>query len=112
MPRESLAERNRKQRARQQEIRDAQRENKRPGRDDIARATLYWMITQALDKSTEERLEMMQAHIVDLLSSQGFDEAASFAVFDDLIEKYKDGRWRFRRKVHLIDKPDDLDLDF
>lgn len=69
------------------------------------------MITRALDKSTEGQLEMMQAHIVDLIASQGFDEAASYAVFDDLIEKYKDGRWRFRRKVHLIDKPDDLDLD-
>ncbi|TBE99666.1 hypothetical protein [Rhizobium ruizarguesonis] len=111
MARQSKAERNRKQKARQQEIRDGHKEAKRPSRDDIARMALYWMITRAIAHSSEERLEMMQERIVKLLVVQGFDEAASEAVFDDLVEKYRGGDWPFRRKVHFMDRPDDLDLD-
>lgn len=111
MARQSIVERNRKQKARQQEIRDGHRQARRPSRDDVARMALYSMITQAIADSTEERLEMMQERIVVLLVKQGFDEAASDAVFDDLVDKYRDGDWPFRRKVHLMDKPDDLDLD-
>lgn len=111
MARQNISERNSKQKARQQEIRDAHRQARRPGRDDVARMALYSMITQAIAHSSKERLEMMQERIVGLLVAQGFDAAASDAVFDDLVDKYRDGHWPFRRKVHLMERPDDLDLD-
>lgn len=75
MARQSISERNGKQKARQQEIRDGHRQARRPGRDDVARMALYWMITRAIAHSSEERLEMMQERIVKLLVAQGFNKA-------------------------------------
>jgi predicted Co/Zn/Cd cation transporter (cation efflux family) len=102
MPRKSEEARNREQRERQQKLRDRDKKAKRPGRDDVARITLYWLISRAIEKEQFEELDKFRDQIVSLLADQGFDEHASDAVFEDLVEKYKTGGAPFRRKVHLL----------
>ncbi len=95
-------ERLRKQRARQQELREAALAEKRPTRDDVARMALFWMISNMAEKANKDILDEFQDRIVRLLTDQGFDEKASDEVLDDLIRKYSTGNWPFRRKVHLL----------
>jgi hypothetical protein len=102
--------RTRTQRERQQKLRDASRKARRPGRDDIARVALYWMITNMAEKATKEVRDEFQDRIVSTLTEQGFDERECEIVFDDLVYKYRTGNSPFRRKVHLL-FPDDPDLD-
>ncbi len=113
MPRKPEDARNREQRERQQKQRDADKRAKRPGRDDIARVALYWLITRAVEKEELRELEKFRDKIVSVLVDQGFDEQASDRVFDDLVNKYRTGGLPFRRKVHLLhpDGPDDPDGD-
>lgn len=56
MPAKSEEIRNRKQRERQQRLRDADRKARRPGRDDVARVALYWLISRAIEKEQHEEL--------------------------------------------------------
>ncbi len=102
MARKSDGERNREQRQRQQAIREKQKAQKRPHRDDVARLALYWLISRAHEKGQKEELEKFHDKIVKMLVEQGFDEHASDEVLDDLIRKYKPGSLPFRRKVHLL----------
>lgn len=102
MPRKSDDARNGEQRKRQQMLRDADRKAKRPGRDDIARVALYWMISNMAAKGTAEVLEEFQDRIVSMLAEQGFDTRESEVVLDELVHKYIKGGQPFRRKVHLL----------
>lgn len=102
MPAKSEDSRNRKQRERQQKLRDADRKAKRPGRDDVARIALYWLINRAIEKELHEDLEKFRARIVAMLTEQGFDNRQSETVLDDLISKYRTGGSPFRRKPHLL----------
>lgn len=89
-------------RQRQKRLRDANRLAKRPGRDDVARVALFWLIRRAVEKNQLAELDKFQDKIVSLLVEQGFDERESDAVFDDLLKKYRSGGLPFRRKVHLL----------
>lgn len=111
MPAKSEDIRNSKQRERQQKLREADRKAKRPGRDDIARVALYWLINRAIKKELHEDLEKFRGRIVAMLAEQGFDNRQSEIVLDDLIHKYRTGGSPFRRKPHLFypDGTDDAD---
>lgn len=111
MPRKSDTERRREQRARQQQLRDKHREEKRPDRDDIARTALFWLISRAIEKGQHQELEKVQEHIVRLMVEQGFDERASYDVFDALLDKYRSGISPFRRKLHLLQNEVDGNVD-
>ncbi len=108
MPAKSEEIRNSKQRERQQKLRDADRKAKRPGRDDVARTALFMSISSMVAKGSHDALESFRSLVIEMLVRQGFDECASRTVFDELVEKYADGDWPFRRKPHLL-YPDGAD---
>lgn len=101
----SRTQRLRDQRERQQAYRDEQRRLRRPGRDDIARVALRWLILGTAKLAEREgnpaRMNKVEGDILEALVEQGFDRAASDAALGDLIDRYVDGKWDFRRKVHL-----------
>lgn len=101
MARQSDNERNRKQRDRQRRRRAQHRAERRPDRDDVARVLLHWSIVGQLDAGRHGMLEALGDVLVAKLVAQGFDERASYEVFDGLVEKYGDAHWGFRRKPHL-----------
>lgn len=43
--------RNNEQRERQRKLRLADRKARKPGRDDVARLALYWLISRAIEKT-------------------------------------------------------------
>jgi|SynMetStandDraft_3_1070028.scaffolds.fasta_scaffold06058_3 hypothetical protein len=102
MPAKSEEIRNTKQRERQQKLRDADRKAKRPGRDDVARTALFMTISAMVAKGNHDALEAFRSVVIEMLVRQGFDERASRTVFEELVEKYADGDWPFRRKPHLL----------
>ena len=91
--------------------RDRQRGRQRdyPGRDDVARIALHWLIVKtarlAVTTSNPERMHVVEDALLDGLVAQGFDARASEQVLDELIDKYVDGGWGFRRKLHLQKEP-------
>ena len=89
-----------KQRQRQRAVRAAQKAERKPSRDDIARALLHYAIVQNLKLGRGQELDRLQVSIVEELAVQGFDRKASDAAFDDLVDKYGSG-WAFQRKLHL-----------
>ncbi|MCV3768890.1 hypothetical protein [Rhizobium sp. TRM95796] len=91
-----------RQRKRQKCYRHNQRERKRPGRDDIARVALHWMLTRAAETDMLGHLEKIGDVLIDRLVDQGFARAEAFEVFGGLIDKYVDESWSFRRKPHLL----------
>lgn len=101
----SRAQRLRDQRERQQAYRDEQRRLRRPGRDDIARVALRWLILGTAKLAEREgnpaRMNKVEGDLLEALVEQGFDRSASDAALGDLIDRYVDGKWDFRRKVHL-----------
>ena len=101
----SKATRLREQRARQQEYRDEQKMQRRPGRDDIARIALQWLIVNTSKLAEREgnpaRMNKVEVAILEKLVEQGFDPAASDRALGDLIDRYVDGGWDFHRKPHL-----------
>ncbi len=106
MARKSEEVRNREQRERQQKLRDADREARRPNRDDIARTALFMTISSMAVRDAKEVLEDFQDRVVRMLVEQGFDERESDIVFEELVAKYRTGDWPFRRKVHLLHSED------
>lgn len=108
MPAKSEEIRNNKQRERQQKLRDADRKAKRPGRDDVARTALFMSISSMVAKGRHDALEAFRSVVIEMLVRQGFDERASRTDVDELVEKYADGDWPFRRKPHLL-YPDGAD---
>jgi len=101
----SRATRLREQRARQQEYRDQQKKLRRPGRDDIARIALQWLIVNTAKLAEREgnpaRMNKVEEAILEKLVEQGFDPAASDSALGDLIDRYVADGWDFRRKPHL-----------
>lgn len=88
MARQTLEERNAKQRERQQRLRDRHRAERRPDRDDVARAMLFWTISSYLDQGRRDWIEELADAVVGVLVDQGFDERAADEVFDDLVDRY------------------------
>ncbi|SKA31760.1 hypothetical protein [Consotaella salsifontis] len=88
----------------QRAYRAAQKERRRPSRDDVARVLLNWIITLLLENKDHDGLMNFRTGVVLRLVEQGFDRKESQLRFDGLIDKYEDG-WDFRRKPHLM-KPE------
>ena len=101
--------RNSQQSERQRELRKANREARKPGRDDVARLALYWLITRAIEKEQHEELEKFRNRMVEMLTENGFDPSQSETVLGDLIYKYGTTGSPFRRKVHLLFPADEQD---
>lgn len=101
MARQTLEERNAKQRERQQRLRDRHRAERRPDRDDVAQAMLFWAITGYLKEGRRDQLDKLADYLVPLLVDQGFDERAAYEVFDDLVDRYARDDRPFRSKPHL-----------
>ena len=99
--RKPIRTRNGEQRERQRAYRQRLKQERRPGRDDIARILLHAVVTRSVALGRRDELEKTVDLIVDRLGEQGFDVHASYEAFDDLIEKYTRADWGFRRKVHL-----------
>ena len=100
-PRKSIAARNDEQRHRQADLRQRNREKRRPTRDDIARIVLWQLITRVHGKAKPEVWERIEDGILDQLAEQGFDARESELVIEDLVQRYTSGRGGFRRKTHL-----------
>jgi len=94
--------RNSEQRERQRKLREADRKARKPGRDDVARLALYWLISRAIGKGQHEELEKFRDKMVEMLSEQGFDPRQSETVLGELIYRYGTTGSPFRRKVHLL----------
>ncbi len=103
MARKTKAARLREQRERQQEVRNQQKADKRPGRDDFARYAFRWMILKAADTVDEDQGEMhkLEIALIDGLVKQGFDRDHTKIALRGFIEKYLDEGWDFRIKRHL-----------
>lgn len=101
MARQTLDERNAKQRERQQRLRDRHRAERRPDRDDVARAMLFWTISSYLDQGRQDWIEELADAVVGILVDQGFEERAADEVFDDLVDRYARDDQPFRSKPHL-----------
>lgn len=101
MARQTLEERNAKQRERQQRLRDRHRAERRPDRDDVARAMLFWTIASYLEQGRPDWIEELADAVVGVLVDQGFDERAADEVFDDLVDRYANDDRPFRSKPHL-----------
>lgn len=101
MARQSAQERNVRQRVRQQRLRDRHLAERRPDRDDVARAMLFWAITGYLTEDRRDRIDQLADAVTALLADQGFDERAAYQVFDDLVDRYARDDRPFRRKSHL-----------
>ena len=93
-------ERLERQRLYQQRYRAQRRREKAPGRDDIARALLHFVVTESLARSGHENLVRLIKEISQRLEEQGFSPAATRRAWQDLIIRYGEG-WAFQRKVHL-----------
>jgi hypothetical protein len=109
---ETVTARLKKQRERQRQYRERLKEEKRPSRDDVARALLHFAITENLKNGRIEEVNLLLDRLVDDLTQQGFDARATEEVLDALVEKYRRG-WDFLRKRHLeVAGPSDkADLD-
>lgn len=101
MARQTDDERLARQRAYQREKRIKDAKARRPGRDDVARTTLFWIVKRMAERTPHE-MELFQERMVEMLVEQGFDPQASDAVLDELIAKYRTGGPPFRRKIHLL----------
>ncbi len=101
MARQSVEERNARQRVRQQRLRDKHLAERRPGRDDVARALLFWAITGYLREDRPDRIDQLADAVTALLVDQGFNERAAYEVFDDLVDRYARDDRPFLRKAHL-----------
>lgn len=91
------------QRVRQKRVRDQARERRRPSRDDLARVLLWQMIMAAQKSNIGQRkaLDGLRDKIIDGLELQGFDVQECEDVFDDLVKRYANRVFPFRRKRHL-----------
>ncbi|WP_281978874.1 hypothetical protein [Pseudorhizobium flavum] len=98
-----------RQRGRQQVYRERLKRERRPGRDDVARIALHWLIVEtarmAEKQNSPARMNKVEEVLLEGLVSQGFDARASDQVLGELIDKYVDGGWTFRRKLHLQEEP-------
>ena len=97
-----------RQRGRQQAYRERLKRERRPGRDDVARIALHWLIVEtarmAEKQNNPARMNKVEEVLLEGLVAQGFDARASDQVLGELIDKYVDG-WNFRRKLHLQEAP-------
>jgi hypothetical protein len=108
MARESLKERNRKQKIRQKELRDANRRARRPSRDDLARVALYALIRGVINTRSTDAIERLEIQLMPKLIDQGFDPRESELLFERLVKKYKKGPG-FLKKRHLQTNTIDVD---
>ena len=86
--RQSKSDRLARQRERSRLNRLRKREGRIPGRDDIARVALRWLLVSATSFGDDRKLFKLEGHILDELIRQGFDPRASEDALDDLVRKY------------------------
>ena len=86
---QSRNERLEKQKLRQREYRRQQRAARKPSRDDIARAALFWAVKRALPD--EEKVDTLGDRIIPILVAQGFDRKKADEAFDELVQRYRQG---------------------
>lgn len=96
----AMAARRREQAAYQRAYRARQTADRKPGRDDVARVVLHWVMTEMLCRSGPD-VARLRGIIIDRLVSQGFSESRAAARVDDLLDRYEDG-WTFQRKSRLL----------
>lgn len=97
---------NRKRRGREQAVyqrayREQQKSLRKPGRDDVARIALFWIITKALERDKEGELAKWGVLMTERLVEQGFDRHASRVRINELIDRYGNG-WEFQRKPQIL----------
>lgn len=107
LARKPVTERNEEQRVRQADLRRRNREKRRPTRDDVARALLWKAIDDIRTDEHWKHWEKLHDAILAILVDQGFDERESDMVIDDIVARNRGGRGGFRRKTHLVAKPDE-----
>lgn len=101
---------------RSQRNRDAAKAERAPDLEQLAKAALYVMLDSSFKDrgggNTVERknLDRLQDAIVAELVYRGFSERASERAFDDQVNKHRQGTAP-RRKVHLPEPPEDIDLE-
>lgn len=101
--RKSRSQRREDQRVRQQDQRDKAKKACKPSRDDVARMTLWWLIsgTWKKDRNARARLDEVRDALTDLLKAQGFDQQAASNEIERLYVLYRTDKPPFRIKRHL-----------
>lgn len=84
----------------QRAYREQQKSLRKPGRDDLARVALFWIITKALQRDKEDELARWEKLMTERLVEQGFDRDATRIRINGIIERYRDG-WDFQLKPQL-----------
>ncbi|CAN7682431.1 hypothetical protein LJR231_005515 [Phyllobacterium sp. LjRoot231] len=98
--RKSLRQKNIEQKLRQRSYRERLKRERKPSRDDCARALLHtYFLKFAEDKEVAQ--DAIDG-IVKKLVRQGFAEEPCYEVLDSIVTKYSKGKWQFRRKPHLF----------
>ncbi|MCV3768736.1 hypothetical protein [Rhizobium sp. TRM95796] len=103
MGRKPKSQRREDQRVRQQDQRDKAKKACKPSRDDVARMTLWWLIsgTWKNDRNARVRLDSVRDALTDLLQAQGFDGQAAGDEIERLYVLYRTDNPPFRIKRHL-----------
>lgn len=114
MGRKSREQRLAEQAERQQKQRVKDLKAAKPSRDDVARMTLWWLISTAWrrDPQAREWLTDARDELTDLLVAQGFDAQACGDEIERLYVEYRTDTPPFRIKRHLKrnQPPEDLDI--
>lgn len=103
MPRKPKKLRNAEQMIRQKRVREQAKARRRPTRDDLARVLLWQMITAAQAQRAPYRaLGKVRDSLTNDLERQGFAVRECEEVFHELADRYSDGLYPFRPKLHLM----------
>lgn len=94
-----------KQRTYQQALRERQRKERKPSRDDVARTVLFWLFSGLTANNKAAAFRQLYNDVLPMLVEQGFDEAKAAERIEEIYDRYEAG-WTFRGKGHLRDKPD------
>lgn len=84
----------------QRAYREQQNSLRKPGRDDLARVALFWIITTALQRDKEDELARWENLMTERLVEQGFDRDATRIRINAIIDRYRNG-WEFQLKPQL-----------
>lgn len=109
MARKQKEQRKVEQVVRQKALRLAQKNKRRPDRDDFGRLLLWLLASRQIDGcNTAAAVAKVRDDLVGHLVAQGFNEREADEVWDVLLSRYGSADNPFRRKLHLQpsgDKP-------